>query len=212
MRPGVTRTPTRLQNDDGRRIDPPVSSPTPTSARFAAIAAAVPLVVGLLRLRIAEVVLLLGLGILFGPQGLGWIAVNETTDTFNELGLGMLFSLLAFLAVILSRLDSLERYPRFLKLLVFTLPLPYLANQLGWIVAEMGRQPWIVYGIMKTSDGVSKSITLGQVAASLVGFVLLYGLLAPPASAVTRSGFPSPFTSATAREPGPSYVPNVLTA
>jgi len=93
------------------------------------------------------------------------------------IGLGMLFSLLAFLAVILSRLDSLERYPRFLKLLVFTLPLPYLANQLGWIVAEMGRQPWIVYGIMKTSDGVSKSITLGQVAASLVGFVLLYGLL-----------------------------------
>jgi Kef-type K+ transport system membrane component KefB len=63
---------------------------------IALIAAAVPLVVGLLRLRIAEVVLLLGLGILFGPQGLGWIAVNETTDTFNELGLGMLFFLAGF--------------------------------------------------------------------------------------------------------------------
>jgi len=93
------------------------------------------------------------------------------------IGLGMLFSLLAFLAVVLSRYDLLERYPLFLKLLVFTIPLPYLANQFGWIVAEMGRQPWIVYGIMKTSDGISKSITLGQVVGSLIGFVLLYGLL-----------------------------------
>lgn len=93
------------------------------------------------------------------------------------IGLGMLFSLLAFLAVVASHYDLLERYPLFLKLLVFTIPLPYLANQLGWIVAEMGRQPWIVYGIMKTSDGISKSITMGQVVGSLVGFVLLYGLL-----------------------------------
>jgi cytochrome d ubiquinol oxidase subunit I len=79
--------------------------------------------------------------------------------------------------VLLSRFDLLEQYPLFLKLLVFTIPLPYLANQFGWIVAEMGRQPWIVYGIMKTADGVSKSITVGQVIGSLVGFVLLYGLL-----------------------------------
>jgi cytochrome d ubiquinol oxidase subunit I len=93
------------------------------------------------------------------------------------VGLGLLFSLLALLAVILSKRDILEQYPLFLKVLVVTIPLPYLANQFGWIVAEMGRQPWIVYGIMKTSDGVSKTITVGQVAASLAGFVLLYGLL-----------------------------------
>ena len=92
-------------------------------------------------------------------------------------GLGMLFALLSLLAVVLSKRDLLERYPLFLKILVWSIPLPYLANQFGWIVAEMGRQPWIVYGVMKTSDGVSKSITTGQVAASLVGFVLLYGLL-----------------------------------
>ena len=70
--------------------------------------------------------------------------------------------LLSLLAVIFSKLDTLERYPFFLKLLVFTIPLPYLANQFGWILTEMGRQPWIVYGIMKTSDGVSKSITSGN--------------------------------------------------
>jgi Kef-type K+ transport system membrane component KefB len=63
---------------------------------IALIAASVPLIVGLLRLKIAEVVLLLGFGVLFGPQGLGWIAVNSTTNTFNELGLGMLFFLAGF--------------------------------------------------------------------------------------------------------------------
>ncbi len=63
---------------------------------IAIIAAAVPLIVGLFRLKIAEVVLLLGFGILFGPEGLGWIYVNDTTQTFNELGLGMLFFLAGF--------------------------------------------------------------------------------------------------------------------
>ena len=93
------------------------------------------------------------------------------------VALGALFGLLTILAVVLSAKDKLEQYPLFLKLLVFAIPLPYIANQLGWIVAEMGRQPWIVYGVMKTSDAVSKSITVGQVVFSLAGFVLLYGLL-----------------------------------
>jgi Kef-type K+ transport system membrane component KefB len=63
---------------------------------IAVIAASVPLVVGLFRLKIAEVVLLLAGGVVFGPQGLGWITINDTTDTFNELGLGMLFFLAGF--------------------------------------------------------------------------------------------------------------------
>ncbi|MEI8122099.1 MAG: cytochrome ubiquinol oxidase subunit I, partial [bacterium] len=93
------------------------------------------------------------------------------------VALGALFGLLAVLAVLLSARDKLEHYPIFLKILVFAIPLPYLANQLGWIVAEMGRQPWIVYGVMKTSDAVSKSISVSQVVFSLIGFVLLYTLL-----------------------------------
>ena len=60
---------------------------------IAVISASVPLVVGLLRLKIAEVVLLLGLGVVFGPQGLDMITINNTTETFNELGLGLLFFL-----------------------------------------------------------------------------------------------------------------------
>ena len=60
---------------------------------IAAIAAFVPLVVGLFRIKVAEVVLLLGAGILFGPEVLGWITVDESIDLLSELGLGMLFFL-----------------------------------------------------------------------------------------------------------------------
>jgi cytochrome d ubiquinol oxidase subunit I len=59
--------------------------------------------------------------------------------------------------------------------MLFSISLPYLAGQLGWIVAEVGRQPWIVYGVLRTSQAVSKSISTLQVYASLVGFTILYG-------------------------------------
>jgi cytochrome d ubiquinol oxidase subunit I len=65
-----------------------------------------------------------------------------------------------------------------LRLLLYSIPLPYLATQFGWLVTELGRQPWLVYGLMKTSDGVSRSISSGQVVLSLAGFTLVYGLLA----------------------------------
>ncbi|MFZ5998152.1 MAG: cytochrome ubiquinol oxidase subunit I [Nitrospirota bacterium] len=93
-------------------------------------------------------------------------------------GLGMLFMLLTLIAFVLSRGNRLESYPMFLRIMLYALPLPYIAAQLGWIVAEVGRQPWIVYGVLKTSDAVSKAITPGQVWASLFGFTLVYGLLA----------------------------------
>lgn len=94
------------------------------------------------------------------------------------VGLGFLFVLLSLLAVVFSKKESLENRKVFLTLMLLAIPLPYIAGQLGWIVAEMGRQPWIVYGLLKTSDAVSKSIGMGQVAASLAGFALLYGSLA----------------------------------
>ena len=93
------------------------------------------------------------------------------------VGLGSYFILAALLAVILSRWGKLENRTLFLKLLLYSIPLPYLANQLGWVVAEVGRQPWIVYGVLKTSDAVSKSVSMGQVIGSLAGFTLLYGFL-----------------------------------
>lgn len=91
------------------------------------------------------------------------------------VGLGFLFLLLAFFAWRWQ--DSIESRDRFLRFLIWVIPLPYLAQLLGWTVAEVGRQPWIVYGIMKTSDAVSTAINTTQVATSVIAFTLIYSLL-----------------------------------
>jgi cytochrome d ubiquinol oxidase subunit I len=92
------------------------------------------------------------------------------------VGLGVLFPLLAAWAWI--RRKDPSRSPCLLKVLPWIIPLPYIAIQLGWIVAEMGRQPWIVYRMMRTSDAVSPGVSSGQVIGSLIGFTLIYALLA----------------------------------
>jgi cytochrome d ubiquinol oxidase subunit I len=94
------------------------------------------------------------------------------------VGLGVTMTLLSLLGVYWSFKGGVESRSLFLKVMLFALPLPYLAGQLGWIVAEVGRQPWIVYGLLKTSDAVSTAVSLGQVVASLLGFTALYGSLA----------------------------------
>jgi len=65
----------------------------------------------------------------------------------------------------------------YLWLLVFAVLLPQVANQSGWFSAEIGRQPWIVYGLLRTSEGLSKAVTAGQVLFSLTLFGLIYLLL-----------------------------------
>jgi cytochrome d ubiquinol oxidase subunit I len=94
------------------------------------------------------------------------------------VGLGLLMILLAFIGLVKSVRGRLESSPRFLKVMLYSIPLSYIAIQVGWLVTEMGRQPWIVYGLMKTSDGVSRSLLPGQVIVSLAGFTVVYGLLA----------------------------------
>jgi cytochrome d ubiquinol oxidase subunit I len=88
---------------------------------------------------------------------------------------------LAFVFVLLTvvgwfKRKNLENSPGYLKLMLYAIPLPYIALQCGWIVAEVGRQPWIVYGLMRTSDAVSP-IAASQVWISLVAFILVYSLL-----------------------------------
>lgn len=105
--------------------------------------------------------------------------VSATFWSFRAMaGLGILFLFLTLTGFVFTRRDSLEAHPGYLRLMLYALPLPYIAGQLGWIVAEVGRQPWIVYGVLKTSDAVSKSISPLQVWSSLAGFTLLYGFLA----------------------------------
>jgi cytochrome d ubiquinol oxidase subunit I len=90
------------------------------------------------------------------------------------VGLGFLFLLVGFYAFL--KRNQIEKYPKLLAFLPWMIPIPYLANQLGWTIAEVGRQPWIVYGIMKTSDAVSP-IAVSQAATSLIAFFLVYSVL-----------------------------------
>jgi cytochrome d ubiquinol oxidase subunit I len=90
------------------------------------------------------------------------------------VALGMYFVLMMIIGA--WKHNRLLESTGYLKWMLYSIPLPYIAIQLGWIVAEVGRQPWIVYGVMKTSDAVSP-IATSQVATTLVAFILVYGLL-----------------------------------
>lgn len=107
--------------------------------------------------------------------------VPPVTATFisfrTMIGIGMTMLLLNILAFFISRSKKLESSTLFLRVMVLAIPLPYLAIQFGWLVAELGRQPWVVYGMLKTADGVSKSLDTAQVAISLGAFTLIYTLL-----------------------------------
>lgn len=104
--------------------------------------------------------------------------VTPTFLSFRLMvGIGTFMILASLLGIFLSRKQNFEQYRWFLTIMVFAIPAPYLAQQLGWLVAELGRQPWIVYGMLKTADAVSKSVTSTQVALSLLGFTVLYGIL-----------------------------------
>ncbi len=90
---------------------------------------------------------------------------------------GLFLLLIAFLAFLyILRKRPIEKM-KFLKLFPYFLVLPYISNTTGWILTEMGRQPWVVFGLLKTENAVSKSITNGMVLISLVLFTLVYGIL-----------------------------------
>jgi cytochrome d ubiquinol oxidase subunit I len=90
------------------------------------------------------------------------------------VGLGTYF--LALLLYAFFRRRKLLESPLLLRLMVLSIPLPYIAIQLGWLVTEVGRQPWIVYGLVRTADAASP-VAASQVATTLAGFVVVYGLL-----------------------------------
>jgi cytochrome d ubiquinol oxidase subunit I len=90
------------------------------------------------------------------------------------VGLGFYFILATIIGFI--KRNRLVDSPKYLKLMLLSIPLPYIACELGWIVTEVGRQPWIVYGLMKTSDAVSP-IATSQVLTTLIAFIVVYGLL-----------------------------------
>jgi len=93
------------------------------------------------------------------------------------IAIGMLLILISSISFLLMYLNKLFNLKAWLYLLVFSVVLPHLANQFGWIAAEVGRQPWIVYGLLKTKDALSKAVDATQVGISLFLFTAIYLML-----------------------------------
>ena len=93
------------------------------------------------------------------------------------VGAGILMVILAFYALFLVMGEMFENRQRGLKVLVLAMALPYLANSAGWILTEVGRYPWTVYGLYKLDESVSLIVTSGMVWVSLIGYTLVYSAL-----------------------------------
>ena len=93
------------------------------------------------------------------------------------VGLGTLFIALTAFGVFLLYRKKLFETRWYLKLLLWAIPLPLIACELGWIVAEVGRQPWVVYRVLKTQDAYSANVTGGEVLFSIIMFGLIYLVL-----------------------------------
>ena len=92
-------------------------------------------------------------------------------------GLGTIFIGVMGLALFFLYRKKLYTYKPILWSILFMVPFPYLANLLGWYVAELGRQPYLVYGLLRTTDGISPTVSAGNTLFTLLGFMGLYFLL-----------------------------------
>ncbi len=93
------------------------------------------------------------------------------------VGAGLLMILISLVALYIDLRNLYEKFRWFLTILIFTVALPYLANTAGWVLTEVGRFPWVVYELVKMQDGVSKVVSAGEFLITLIGFILLYGLI-----------------------------------
>jgi cytochrome bd ubiquinol oxidase subunit I len=93
------------------------------------------------------------------------------------VGLGTIFIAILLVAVVLLWRRKLFDAHWMLWILLLSLPFPYIANTAGWLTAELGRQPWLVYGLMRTADGYSKTVSAGNGMFTLLGFMGMYTVL-----------------------------------
>jgi cytochrome bd ubiquinol oxidase subunit I len=127
------------------------------------------------------------------------------------VGIGMLLLLTAFLGLFLwwRRRDGLDETRWYLRALVWIVPLPWLANFFGWIVTEMGRQPFMVYGLLTVEQGVSAN-SVGEVLAGLIGLWVVYlgliGLDIYLLSVTARAGIHHTPSAQIAAAPAPDYA------
>jgi cytochrome bd ubiquinol oxidase subunit I len=93
------------------------------------------------------------------------------------VGLGLLMLAIAWIGIVLSMRNELERRRALLWVIFFSFPLGFIATLTGWFTAEVGRQPWTVYGLLSTRDAATPFLTSAQVTSSLVVFLLVYALI-----------------------------------
>ncbi len=126
------------------------------------------------------------------------------------VGIGFLLIALSLYALFLVIGDLFEKSRRALTALVLAIALPYLANTSGWLLTEVGRFPWVVFGLVKLENGVSPNVTTGMLLISLIGYVLIYGLLIVATvyllSKYARAGIPGEKPAEAGVTP-PSLVP-----
>ncbi|GAB2610333.1 cytochrome ubiquinol oxidase subunit I [Belliella aquatica] len=104
--------------------------------------------------------------------------VNAVFQFYHLMvAIGMFLIVLSLFALLQWKRGKLFASKWLLWTFVFTAILPQLANQFGWFAAEMGRQPWVVYGLLRTSDALSKSVQANQVLFSLLLFFIVYAIL-----------------------------------
>jgi cytochrome d ubiquinol oxidase subunit I len=93
------------------------------------------------------------------------------------VGLGTIFIAIMVVSAFLLWRGKLFSAHWMLWILLLALPFPYIANTAGWMTAELGRQPWLVYGLMRTADGYSKMVSAGNGMFTLLGFLGMYTVL-----------------------------------
>jgi cytochrome bd ubiquinol oxidase subunit I len=93
------------------------------------------------------------------------------------VGLGTIFMAIMIVCALLLWRGKLFTSRWMLWILMLSFPFPYIANTAGWMTAEIGRQPWLIYGVMRTIDGYSKSVSAANGWFTLLGFMGMYTLL-----------------------------------
>lgn len=108
-----------------------------------------------------------------------WPPVNFVFQVYHIMvGAGVLMIALGLLGAYLLWRGKLYENKWYLYVLPFLIPLPHIAHETGWIAAEVGRQPWIIYKLMRTSDAASVVVSAGEITFSLIMFFIIYTLLA----------------------------------
>ncbi len=90
--------------------------------------------------------------------------------------LGLIMAVVSIWGLVLDRNGRLLDRPRYLRLMTGSVLLPLIANIMGWVMTEVGRQPWIVFGLQKTASGISPTVPAHDIVLTLTGFTLLYAI------------------------------------